>query len=180
MLDALTAAPFEPLQDVDLKFLSLKTALLAAAWFQRNEWEICQLCPYISLALQFLMITGELLCSWTMLEPCYHSRLQVCCHRPGCICSPPFQSEEEMLHTLCQVCAFSIHGERTRTLGHSEQLFVCYVSQTLGEALSKEHLSKWIVEAITLAYSAKGKVPREGLRAHSTKACCCFLLGHAT
>lgn len=57
--------------------------------------------------------------------------------------------------------------ERTRTLQSSKQLFVCYWSQGAGEVSSNEHLLKWIVEAITLAYSAKKQVPPESLRAHS-------------
>lgn len=125
------------------------------------------------------------------------SRVQVYCHQPSAFCPPPFQSkEDERLHTLCPDRAISIYVEHTRALWRSNQLFVCYGSQTAGTALSKEHLSNWIVEAITLVYSVTGQVPPESLRAHSTRSVatswtfftrhhsgrcvCCCLLGHPT
>ena len=51
----------------------------------------------------------------------------------------------------------------------SNQLFICYGSQAEGKALSKDRLSKWIVEAITLAYSTLGGAPPQGLRTHSNR-----------
>ena len=40
--------------------------------------------------------------------------------------------------------------------------------------LAKDRLAHWIVEAITLAYSAVGKTPPEGIKAHSTRGVASF------
>ena len=51
------------------------------------------------------------------------------------------------------------------------QLFVTYgPGRAAGKAASKPTVSRWLVEAISLAYSSKGVALPAGLRAHSSRA----------
>jgi len=49
-----------------------------------------------------------------------------------------------------------------------QQLFVCYSDDARGRALSKQWLSRWLCQAICLAYTQQGLAPPLGVRAHST------------
>jgi len=51
----------------------------------------------------------------------------------------------------------------------SKQLFVLFGGRTKGLATSKQSLSRWIVDAIALAYKSKGLRSHLGVRAHSTR-----------
>ncbi|KAI2655638.1 hypothetical protein H4Q32_024231 [Labeo rohita] len=58
-------------------------------------------------------------------------------------------------------------------LSHSDipkQLFVCYGGQQKGKAVSKQRFPHWLVDAIRMAYQARGLPCPLGVRAHSTKA----------
>lgn len=85
-------------------------------------------------------------------------------------CPPPFASEEQQrLHSLCPVRALRAYVTRTSSLRKADQLFVSWSGPHKGKPITKQRLSHWIVEAIALAYSAKGLEPPDGLRAHSTR-----------
>ena len=51
----------------------------------------------------------------------------------------------------------------------SDQLFVCFANPVRGKPLSKQRLSHWIVEAISIAYKSKGLALPAGVQAHSTR-----------
>ncbi|XDV39230.1 hypothetical protein PO909_008494 [Leuciscus waleckii] len=53
--------------------------------------------------------------------------------------------------------------------GQTEQLFVSFYGRSKGLAVSKQSLSRWIVDAIALAYASKGLQCPLGVRAHSTR-----------
>ncbi len=67
------------------------------------------------------------------------------------------------------VRALRQYMDRTQSFRTSEQLFVCYGGQQKGKAVSKQRMSHWIVDAITLAYEAQGVPCPLRLRAHSTR-----------
>ncbi|KAK0156323.1 hypothetical protein N1851_000360 [Merluccius polli] len=52
----------------------------------------------------------------------------------------------------------------------SDSLFVCHTGQAQGQALSKQRLSKWIVEAISYVYSNSGLPIPPCVRGHSTRS----------
>lgn len=82
---------------------------------------------------------------------------------------PPFScTEDQKLNALCLVCALRVYLDRTSSFRKSNQLFISWaLSSPSGKPISKQHLSHWLVEAISLAYESKRLQP-EGLRAHST------------
>ncbi len=49
----------------------------------------------------------------------------------------------------------------------------CFGSKTKGCAVTKQRMSLWLVEAISLAYEACGLASPLGVRAHSTRAWLC-------
>lgn len=70
---------------------------------------------------------------------------------------------------LCPVRALKAYVDRTKGFRQSDQLFVSWAAPYTGKPISKQRLSHWLVEAIALAYNAKGQVPPAGLKAHSTR-----------
>ncbi len=73
------------------------------------------------------------------------------------------------LQHLCSIRALRIYLEKTQGFRWSENLFVCFANPKKSQALSKQQISHWIVEAIKLAYSVKGQILPGNLRAHSTR-----------
>ena len=56
----------------------------------------------------------------------------------------------------------------------SDQLFVCFGSPNKGSPVSKQRMSKWVVEAISLAYEAAGQPSPLAVRSHSTRSMAAF------
>ncbi len=81
----------------------------------------------------------------------------------------PWRRQTQPWLSLCPVRALRQYVDRTRSFRTSEQLFVCYGGQQKGNAVSKQRMAHWIVDAITLAYEAQGVPCPLRLRAHSTR-----------
>ncbi len=159
VLAGLQRGPFEPLDSVELKFLSLKTALLTALTSIKRVGD-----------LQAFSVSEECL----VFGPVYsHVVLRP---RPGYVPkvpTTPFHDQVEAdpaLALLCPVRALRIYVTRTRSVRSSEQLFVCHGGQQKGKAVSKQRLAHWIVEAVALAYQSQGEPCPLGVRAHSTRS----------
>ncbi len=71
---------------------------------------------------------------------------------------------------LCPVRALRTYVDRTAQWRGSDQLFVCFGGKSKGSGVTKQRMSHWIVEAISLAYEASGLTSLLGLRAHSSRA----------
>ncbi len=160
VLSALRGAPFEPLQSVELKFLSLKTVLLAALATVKRVGDL-QAFSVDDSCLEF--VPGN---SHVVLRP-----------RPGYVPkvpTTPFRDQVVNLQALPLLCSVpsvpcaSMWTAR-RASGPSDQLFVCFGGQQKGRAVSKQRLAHWIVEAIVLAYQARCLPCPLGVRAHSTR-----------
>lgn len=57
----------------------------------------------------------------------------------------------------------------SKQFGLSENIFVCYGGHTKGLPVSKQKLSYWVVDAITLAYDSQNATCPIGMQAHSTR-----------
>ena len=167
VLDSLTGAPFEPMGQVDMKFVSLKVALLLALVTTKRVSDLHALsvdadCTHFS--------EGKVTIK---PNPFFVPK------NPGAPCAPvvlrefhppPFDSPEECrLHSLCPVRALRIYIDRSKPARQSDQLFVSWAARMVGKPITKQRLSHWIVEAIQLAYSTAGKQAPGRLRAHSTR-----------
>ncbi len=167
VLSALRGAPFEPLQSVELKFLSLKTVLLSALATVKRVGDL-QAFSVDDSCLEFGPADSHV-----VLRP-----------RPGCVPKVPtmpfrdqvvnlqalpWEEADPAIALLCPVCALRIYVDRTQSFRTSDQLFVCFGGQQKGRAVSKQRLAHWIVEAIVLAYQARRLPCPLGVRAHSTR-----------
>ncbi|XP_029958238.1 uncharacterized protein LOC115396492 [Salarias fasciatus] len=171
VLEAVSRTPFEPLQQVDLRMLSLKTALLLALASAKRVSDIHAL-SVNPACMQFFMGGHKVLLK---PNPAFVPKVfnQATSYRPielAPFYPPPFATQEhEALNALCPVRALRAYVDRTAGLRKSEQLFVSWAASHLGEPLTKQRLSHWIVDAISIAYNSRGLQPPAGLRAHSTR-----------
>ncbi len=83
---------------------------------------------------------------------------------------PPFaSSKDERLHMLCPVRALKLYVDRSKVWRKSSQLLVCFGAGRRGLATSKQRISHWVRDAISLAYEARNLPSPLSLRAHSTR-----------
>ncbi|KAL0153335.1 hypothetical protein M9458_051373, partial [Cirrhinus mrigala] len=82
----------------------------------------------------------------------------------------PPEEADLALGLLCPVQAFRIYVGCTQSFRRSEKLFVCFGGQQKRNAVSKQRLAHWVVDAITLAYQCQGEPCPLGFRAHSTRS----------
>ncbi len=80
--------------------------------------------------------------------------------------------QDQGLNMLCSVRVLRIYIEHSAPFRQSEQLCVCFGGRTKGSPVTKQRISRWIIDAITLAYSSLGQQCPMGVRAHSI---CAFI-----
>ncbi|XP_049341328.1 uncharacterized protein LOC125805033 [Astyanax mexicanus] len=168
VLEALSAAPFEPLDQVDFKILSFKTALLLALASAKRVSEIHAFSVHSS-CMQFsqgdtkICLRPNPVFIPKVIQPCLPLELQA-------FYPPPFTSHnQQRLNALCPVRALRIYVDKSKSFRKSDQLFVSWAKPYTGRAITKQRLSHWISEAIALAYTSKGLAVPPGIRAHSTR-----------
>ncbi len=64
---------------------------------------------------------------------------------------PPSTGSQE-LSLLCPVRALRVYIERSASYRKSEQLFVGFGNRVKGGLVTKQGISRWLVDAITLCY----------------------------
>ncbi len=82
----------------------------------------------------------------------------------------PPEEADPALALLCPIRALRCYVDRTQSFRTSDQLFVCHGGRQKGNAVSKQRMAHWIVDAITLAYQSQGVPCPFRLRAHATKS----------
>ncbi len=127
VLRALITAPFEPLQSVELKFLSMKTLLLTALASIKRVGDL-QAFSVDDSCLQF----GPADSSATLRpRPGYVPKVPTTPFRDQVVnlqALPP-EEADPALALLCPVRALRQYTDRTQSFRTSEQLFVCYGGQ---------------------------------------------------
>ncbi len=167
VLRALKGPPFEPLQSTDLRSLSLKTALLLALASVKRVGDL-QALSTSPACLEFGPNDSKV-----VLKP-RHGYVPKVLSTPFraqviTLSALPPSEEDRELSLLCPVRALRIYFERSAPFRHTEQLFVSFGNRTKGHPVTKQRLSKWIVDAVMLAYSSLGLQCPIGVRAHSTR-----------
>ncbi|XP_051512683.1 uncharacterized protein LOC127417036 [Myxocyprinus asiaticus] len=167
VLQGLQRAPFEPLQSVELKALSLKTALLTALTSIKRvgdlqAFSISETCLEFGPGYSHVILRPR---------PGYVPKVPTTPFRDQVVNLQALPQEEAdpALALLCPVRALRIYLDRTQSFRLSEQLFVCFGAQRKGSAVSKQRIAHWLVDAISMAYLAQDMPPPVGLRAHSTR-----------
>ncbi len=167
VLRALKGPPFEPLQSTDLRSLSLKTALLLALASVKRVGDL-QALSTSPACLEFGPNDSKV-----VLKP-RHGYVPKVLSTPFraqviTLSALPPSEEDRELSLLCPVRALRIYFERSAPFRHTEQLIVSFGNRTKGHPVTKQRLSKWIVDAVMLAYSSLGLQCPIGVRAHSTR-----------
>ncbi len=141
---------FDPLQSTDLRSLSLKTALLLAlASFKRvGDLQVLSTSP---ACLEFGPNDSNVI-----LKP-RHGYVPKVLSTPFraqviTLSALPPSEEDRELSLLCLVRALRIYFERSAPFRHTEQLFVSFGNRTKGHPVTKQRLSKWIVDAVILFF----------------------------
>ncbi len=167
VLSALRGAPFEPLQSVELKFLSLKTVLLSALATVKRVGDL-QAFSVDDSCLEFGPADSHVV---LRPRPGYVPKVPTMPFRDQVVNlqALPREEADPAIALLCPVRALCIYVDRTQSFRTSDQLFVCFGGQQKGRAVSKQRLAHWIVEAIVLAYQARRLPCPLGVRAHSTR-----------
>ncbi len=167
VLRALKGSPFEPLQSADLKSLSLKTALLLALASVKRVGELAG--ALVECCLPEFGPND----SKVVLKP-RHGYVPKMLYTPFraqviTLSALPPSAEDQELNLLCPVRALRIYIERSAPFRQSEQHFVCFGGRTKGSPVTKQRISQWLVDAISLAYSSLGLQSPIGVRVHSTR-----------
>ncbi len=167
VLSALRGAPFEPLQSVELTFLSLKTVLLSALATVKSVGDL-QAFSVDDSCLEFGPADSHVV---LRPRPGYVPKVPTMPFRDQVVNlqALPREEADPAIALLCPVRALRIYVDRTQSFRTSDQLFVCFGGQQKGRAVSKQRLAHWIVEAIVLAYQARRLPCPLGVRAHSTR-----------
>ena len=144
VLKALSCAPIMPLQQVELKMLSFKTALLLALTSTKYVSDIHALSVNSSCTQFFMGDLKVLLKPNPVFVPkVFNSPLSYCPIELSAFHPPLFSTlEQERLNVL----------DRTSGFRKSEQLFVFWTTSHLGKPLTRQRLSRWILVAIASAY----------------------------
>ncbi len=83
---------------------------------------------------------------------------------------PPFaSSEDERLHMLSPVRALKLYVDRSKVWRKSPQLLMCFGAGRRRLATSKQRISHWVRDAISLAYEARKLPSPLSLWVHSTR-----------
>ncbi|KAL0161197.1 hypothetical protein M9458_044922, partial [Cirrhinus mrigala] len=167
-LQGLREAPFEPLASVGLKHLSLKTALQTTlASIKRVEdlqaFSVNEACLEFGPGDSHVILRPR---------PGYVPKVPTTPFRDQVVNlqALPLEEADPASPLLCPVRALRIYMDRTRHFRRTEQLFVCFGGQQKGNAVSKQRLAHWVVDAISLSYQNQGEPCLLGVHAHSTRS----------
>ncbi len=84
--------------------------------------------------------------------------------------TPHVYRMRKLAELLFQVRALRHYIHSTAGFRHSDGLFVCYGGPEKGHALSKQRLSRWIVEVIGEAHRSSGLPLPLNIKCHSIRS----------
>lgn len=169
VLAFLCSPQFEPLQSIDIKWMSLKTSFLLAIATAKRVSELHAL-SVSERCLRWLPDDSGVV---LRPNPSFLPKVLLPQFINQHIELASFQTSSESdssAQLLCPVRALRCYVNSTVQFRQSDQLFVCYGGVKKGAPVSKQRLSNWIVETIMLAYKAAGKPLPWGITCHSTRA----------
>lgn len=169
VLNALTKSPFEPLEDIPIKLLTLKTVFLVAITSARRVGELSALVsnpPYTRILDDRVVLRTDPAFLPKVVSP-FHRNQEVVL--PS-FCTSPSSAGERAFHTLDVRRALIEYLSRCEEWRKCRSLFVLFGGTQKGSRASKSSIARWIKQAIQLAYEVSGVRAPSDLRAHSTRA----------
>ncbi len=163
----LSLAPFEPLEEVPAKFVTLKALFLLAISSLKRIGDL----QALSVTPSCLEFAPGMVKAFLHPRPGYIPKVTANVARSimlQAFCPPPFQDADQERHNLlCPVWALDAYVHRAALWRKNEQLFICFGPPNQGSPASKQRMSKWVVEAISLAYESAGQPSPMAVRSHS-------------
>ncbi len=169
VLQGLSLAPFEPLEEVPTKFFTLKALFLLAISSLKRIGDL----QALSVGLSCLEFAPGMVKAFLHPRPGYVPKVPANVARSIMLQAfcPPFQNADQERHNLlCPVRTLDAYVHRTALWRKNEQLFVCFGPPNKGSPASKQRMSKWVVEAISLAYDSAGRPSPIAVRSHSIRS----------
>ncbi len=172
VLEGLVTATFEPLESAQERILTLKVTLLLPLTSLKRVGDL----QALSVSEMCMDFAPGLVKVTLRPRPGYIPKVLSTSFRSQVVTlhffhPPPFaSSEDEKLHMLCPVRALKLYVDRSKIWRKSSQLLVCFGAGRRGLATSKQRISHWVRDAISLAYEARNLPSPLSLRAHSTRA----------
>ncbi len=170
VLDALCRPPFEPIEEISDRLLTLKTVLLLAISSLKRVGDL----QALSVAPSYLDFAPGLAKVILYPRAGYVPKVPSSTPRPVVLqafCPPPFREpDQQRLNCMCPVRALDTYVHRAALWRKADQLLVCYGPLKRGRPASKQTLSRWIVDAITVAYESSDLPSPLGVKAHSTRS----------
>ncbi len=157
VLEGLVTAPFEPLESASDRILTLKVVLLLALTSLKRvgdlqAFSVSETCMDFAPGLVKVTLRPRPGYIPKVLSTSFRSQV-VTLHS---FHPPPFaSSEDERLHMLCPVRALKLYVDRSKVWRKSPQLLICFGAGRRGLATSKQRISHWVRDAISLAYEAR-------------------------
>ncbi len=169
VLEALCIPPFEPIEEISDRHLSLKTTFLLAITSLKRVGDL----QALSVAPSYLDFAPGLAKAFLYPRAGYTPKVPTTAPRPVVLQAfhpPPFRdSDQAKLNCMCPVRALDTYVHRATQWRRSDQLLVCVGPPRRGLPATKHTISRWIVETITACYESSGLPSPLGVKAHSTR-----------
>ncbi|KAL0194633.1 hypothetical protein M9458_008205, partial [Cirrhinus mrigala] len=170
VLEALCRPPFESIEEIPVRFLTIKTALLLALTSLKRAGDL----QALSVAPSHLEFAPGMTKAFLYPRPGYVPKVPTNTPQPVVLqafCPPPFREpDQQKQNCMCPVLALDAYVHRAALWRKTDQLFVCYGPPKKGYPATKQTLSRWIVDAISTAYESSDLPSSLGVKAHSTRA----------
>ncbi|XP_068094727.1 uncharacterized protein [Hyperolius riggenbachi] len=169
VLQVLMSPPFEPIQEITEKLLTLKTAFLLAIATARRVGEI----QAFSIAEPYCIISEDKIT--LKLDSTFLPKVCTSFHRSQEIflpsfCQDPSNEKEEHFHCLDVRRCVIQYLEATRSWRKTQAMLVLFSGVNRGKQASRASIARWIKQTITMAYQLQGKEVPQLIKAHSTRA----------
>ncbi|XP_034289496.1 uncharacterized protein LOC117675183 [Pantherophis guttatus] len=154
VLTSLTKPPFEPLQEVNFKFLSFKVSFLVAITSARRISELASLSVRSDLCI---FHTDRVV---LRLDPAFIPKVNSTFHRSQELilpnfCPHPRHRLEKVWHTLDVRRALKVYLSRTSSFRRTEALFISFQPSTMGARVSSSTVGRWLRATIATAYESQ-------------------------
>ncbi|KAL0160059.1 hypothetical protein M9458_043784, partial [Cirrhinus mrigala] len=162
--------PFEPIVEIPVRFLTIKSALLLALTSLKRVGDL----QALSVAPSHLEFAPGMTKAFLYPRLGYVPKVTMNTPQPVVIqafCPPPFREpDQQKLNCMCPVRVLDAYVHRAALWRKSDQLFVCYGPPKKGHPATKQSISRWIIDAISTAYESSDLPSPLGVKAHSTHA----------
>lgn len=163
VLWALVAPPFEPLSEVDVKFVTLKVVFLVATTLARRLGELGALMarePFLSFSDDGVVLR---------LDSAFVPKVSSQFHRSQELVLPALCADQESVNdlpwSLLDVYrALHVCLDRTHPFNKSDSMFVSFGVASCGGKASSSSIGCWLKQVIMLAYSLWGPLLQRGFR----------------